>query len=96
MLLETLVKPVQAGDNELVDIFRQLLLNTAEVSLQPISRAVLEQAVQLRAAYNLKTPDAIHAATAVTTGCHLFLTNDRAFERVPNLPVTILSDLVAA
>jgi len=69
LLLETLVKPIQAGDNELEQIFRQLLLTSAEVQLYPISLPVLEQAIRLRASLNLKSPDAIHAATALSLGC---------------------------
>lgn len=42
----------------------------------------------------LRTPDAIHASTAIKSACALFLTNDPAFRRVPNLTVTFLSDLL--
>ncbi len=41
---------------------------------------------------NLKTPDALHAATALLQGCKLFVTNDGAFRRVAHLPVTVLSE----
>jgi len=43
----------------------------------------------------LKTPDAIHAATAIVSGCVQLLTNDPAFRRVPNLAVVVLSDMIA-
>jgi predicted nucleic acid-binding protein len=59
----------------------------------PINRQILETAAQLRASTHLKTPDAIHAATALESGCTLFVTNDPAFKRVPNLAVMVLSDL---
>lgn len=93
LLLETLVKPVQMGDTELAHLFQDLLLHTREVDLHPITRPVLEQALQLRADYNLKTPDALHAATALLGSCNLFVSNDRAFTRVANLNVAILSEL---
>lgn len=96
LLLETLVKPLQTGDKELEQTFRQLLLASAEVQLYPITQFVLEQAVQLRASLNLKSPDAIHAATALSLGCTLFLTNDRAYSRISNLPVTILHQTLSA
>jgi predicted nucleic acid-binding protein len=44
---------------------------------------------------SLRTPDAIHAATASSCGCKLLLTNDVAFRRVANLPVVILDDLLS-
>jgi predicted nucleic acid-binding protein len=40
----------------------------------------------------LKTPDAIHAATALLAGCALFVTNDPAFKRIAGLPVGLLSE----
>lgn len=93
LLLETLVKPVQAGDNLLQTAFRHFLY-AREMQLIPISTTILETAVQLRATANLKTPDAIHAATALQTGCKVFITNDPIFRRVPNLSVIVLNDLL--
>ncbi len=51
-------------------------------------------AAQLRATSGLKTPDAIHAATALEHGCTLFVTNDPAFRRLTTVPVVILGDLL--
>jgi len=55
----------------------------------------LEIAADLRATTRLKTPDAIHAATALDAGCALFVTNDPAFRRVPRLNVAVLSEVAA-
>ena len=96
LLLETLVKPIQAGDKQLEQIFRQLLLTSTDIQLYPISLPILEQAIHLRASLNLKTPDAIHAATALSLNCTLFLTNDKIFSRIPNLPATILHQALSA
>ncbi len=61
----------------------------------PITQAVLEEAANLRATLGLRTPDAIHLAAALLNGCALLVTNDRAFRRVPDLAVTVLSELVS-
>ena len=42
----------------------------------------------------MKTPDAIHAATALRADCALFITNDTDFRRVEDLPVVVLDDLL--
>ena len=55
-----------------------------------------QRAAQLRATVNLKTPDAIHAATALHEGVALFVSNDAAYRRVPSLPVTLLDDALTA
>jgi predicted nucleic acid-binding protein len=42
----------------------------------------------------LKTPDAIHLATAQNAGCALFVTNDGGFRGLAALPLVILDDLL--
>lgn len=95
-LLEVLVGPVKKGDIKLEADFRALLKGSRGVRLVPITHDVLERAVILRASTNLKTPDAIHAATALIAGCALFVTNDAPFKRVPGLTVAVLSEVIAA
>jgi predicted nucleic acid-binding protein len=48
----------------------------------------------LRTTTKLKTPDAIHAATAQQAACALFVTNDAGFRAVAGLPLVVLSDLL--
>ena len=92
--LETLVRPLRDGNIALEAAFRAVLFSSPDVHLLPVTIAILERAAQLRATSGLKTPDAIHAATALEHGCALFVTNDAIFRRVPGLPVTILGDLL--
>lgn len=95
-LLEVLVKPLKDGNAALVSLFRAVLLGTAGLSCLPVSRQVLERAAELRASHGVKTPDAIHAATAMTHGSALFVTNDAGFRRVPGLAVAVLSEVAAS
>ena len=69
--LEVLVGPLKSGDAALEGTYRAALGTTPDVRMVPISRVVLERAAALRAAAGLKTPDAIHAATALTESCAL-------------------------
>ena len=50
----------------------------------------------MRATTKLKTPDAIHAATAMNAGCVFFVTNDTDFRGTLSIPVIILDDLLAS
>ena len=95
LLLETLVKPIQKKDTALEESFRDLLQRSREFRLLPINTSVIEMAARLRATVNLKTPDAIHAATALIAGCALFITHDPIFRRVSELNVSVLSDVIA-
>lgn len=93
-LLETLVGPLKSGDTKLADDYEKLLTAT-EVRLMPITAHTLRYAARIRAAENLKTPDAIHAASALAAGCVQFITNDNDFRRVPSLPVVVLGEVAA-
>ena len=82
------------GDARLERLYRTFLTGD-EVRMIAATLDIWEDAARLRG-LGLKTPDALHAATGLATGCDLFLTNDAIFTRVPNLPVTVLSAVIAA
>lgn len=46
----------------------------------------------LRGETNMKTPDAIHVATAMASGCEIFLTNDKDIQTPRGLEKVLLSD----
>jgi predicted nucleic acid-binding protein len=94
-LLEVLVKPLQVGDAPTATLFRTVLQHLPEVRMLPITQPILEEAAQLRATLGLRTPDAIHMATALLHSCGLVVTNDSAFRRIPGLPVAVLHELVS-
>lgn len=93
-IMETLVGPLKSGDAVLERQYEQALLGT-DLRLLIITQVVLRRAAQLRATTRLKTPDAIHAATAQQAGCALFVTNDVGYRGVPGLPLVILDDLLS-
>ena len=93
ILLETLTGAFKRNDRQLVADYEKVL-TAAEIMLIPISSALLRQAARLRATINLKTPDAIHAATALANGCVQLITNDKDLKRVTMLDVVVLSEIV--
>ncbi|MGH2485543.1 MAG: type II toxin-antitoxin system VapC family toxin [Ktedonobacterales bacterium] len=92
-ILETLVTPIRAGDLPLENDYRRLLTGSSDMRLVAITRAILDDGARLRAATRLRTPDAIHAATALREGCSLFVTNDAGLHHAPGLNVVVLRDL---
>lgn len=88
-LLETLVGPLKAGDITLASAYEQLFLST-EIQVVPITTAILKDAARLRADLGFRTPDAIHAATALAISCTMLITNDTVFRRLDALPVVVL------
>ncbi len=94
-LLETLVRPLREEDIGLQRAFEEVLLHS-EFGLRRITRRTLRSAAGLRAQIpGLRTPDAIHAATALEAGAALLVTNDPHFRRVPGLVVSVLDDPLA-
>lgn len=92
-VLETLVVPIRNEDADLTAGY-ETLLTASHVELIPITVPILRTAAKLRAEQNLKTPDAIHAATASLSNCDYLISNDNAFRRLTGIDVTILSDLI--
>jgi predicted nucleic acid-binding protein len=92
-LMESLVGPIKKSDMATAIAFEQFFLQ-AGISLLPITPPILREAARLRATTKLRTPDAIQAATAMTAGCALFVTNDFGFRGFTGLPVVILDDLL--
>jgi predicted nucleic acid-binding protein len=61
--------------------------------LVPIDIEVAELAADLRARYNLRTPNALQVAAAIVRRCEVFLTNDARLKRVAEIRVLTLEEL---
>jgi predicted nucleic acid-binding protein len=92
-LTEVLTLPLRAGNRAIESDYRRLLRGSRNFSLVAIDATVAERAADLRARYNLKTPDALHLACAIESACDAFLTNDSDLRRVTDIPVLILDEL---
>jgi predicted nucleic acid-binding protein len=89
-LLECTVKPMRDGNQDILARYRRFFTRP-DLRKVLLSVPVLERATELRAHLNLKTPDALQAACALSiTGKTVFLTNDICFERVPGLRVVVI------
>jgi predicted nucleic acid-binding protein len=82
--LECLVMPLRLNNPLLLNKFRDWFQNAA--LYLPLERNIARQAAQLRATHTgLKTPDALHLATAQHYGCSEFWTNDDRLRKVAPL-----------
>jgi predicted nucleic acid-binding protein len=88
-MLECLVKPTRNGDKGLTETYTQFFANRA-VTIAEIDAFVIAEATTLRARLALRTPDAIHLATAVTVGASHFLTGDRDFATCRDFAFTVV------
>ena len=82
-LTEVLVHPIRLKNQARIERYNRLM--TEFVETLPVSRDVLLTAATLRADFPaLRTPDAIHTATAILTKASAFLTGDRGIKTIPD------------
>jgi len=79
-LLETLVGPRKANDVTGEEAFRRFLTPSAQMVVRPVDSKVIERAIDLRL-LGLRTPDAIHIATAILENCDVLITRDLDWAR---------------
>ena len=91
-LAEALVHPIRERDRRAQAEFARDLQGDEQLTIAPVSRAILVEAATLRATRALEMPDAIHAATAKIARCTHFLTGDELLARAVHLPVLRISD----
>ncbi len=92
-LLEVLVHPIRDGDATLAQRYRDLLFDTEGLSTVLLDQTIAEEAARLRASYNIRTPDSIQMATAISEEASFFLTNDARLPSLPDLKILVLDDL---
>lgn len=92
-LLEVLVMPFREEQINLVEKYINILTNAPGIELFEITNTISIKAAELRAKYNLRTPDAIQLATAIEYNADYFLTNDLRLKSVHEVNSIVLSDL---
>lgn len=90
-----MVHPLRLQRPDAARAYRDQISGFPGLTLVPLDLDVAEEAARLRASYNLSTPDAIQAASALLAGAPVLLTNDHRLERVPDLEVVLLDSLAA-
>jgi len=89
-LLEALVVPLRNQDSVLINEFELFFAFQLAVVVD-LPSTVYRLAARIRADFpKFKTPDAIHLAAAVHSGCDRFLTNDTQLVRFTSIIVEVV------
>lgn len=88
--MECRVKPLREGQATLLAVYDSFF-SARRMQLAELSSAVVERATELRARYHVRTPDALHLATAIESGAVAFLTGDGALKRCTELNVWVIA-----
>jgi predicted nucleic acid-binding protein len=91
-LLEVLVRPYELQKDDLVLKFYALLSTYPNITWVPMNLTVADQAARIRAAYRMKTPDAIQAASAILAGATGLICNDKAFRKIKELECLLIDE----
>lgn len=92
-VLECLVIPTRQHNDQLIQTYHEHLFES-DLVLLPITLEVIRTAVSFRAQYAaLKTPDAIHLATATLHNADVVLTNDEDWSRASPEKVVLLTQI---
>lgn len=75
--LEVLVVPKREGRDDLCRIYQEVFETFPNLLVQPVDERIADLAADLRAFYSLRTPDAIHIATALDARADFYVTEDR-------------------
>lgn len=91
--LEAQTGALRMGDEVRARRYEELFTNSEGVVLVEVTVTIAARAARLRAAHRLRTPDAIHLATALEAGASAFVTTDRRLARVREIPVRVLKPI---
>ncbi len=90
VLTELLTLPYKKHQQHIVDIYLNLATIIPTFKSIPVSREIAIRAAQLRAKYNLRTPDAIHLATAIECKTERFVCTDKQLKKITEITVLCL------
>jgi predicted nucleic acid-binding protein len=91
-MTEILVPAYRNRDQKLLDNFYGLLSTYPNLKWISIDLQVADIAAQVRAEHNLRTPDALQAATALQAQATALITNDPVFRRLKGFAPLVLDD----
>lgn len=89
-MIELLTGPKLLGEKEIAVKYRQLLASFPNLQIVGLNENIVDIASSLRAKYGVRTPDAIHLATAIDFGATSFTTNDKTLVKVREIKVKVL------
>jgi len=91
-LMEINVHPWRVGREDVARKYETLLVNFPNLKIVDIDRDVARIAVQLRARFDIRPPDALQVAASLVSGAHGFLTNDRRLTALQSMTEMIVLD----
>ncbi len=93
-LAEVLVQPLRQNRPDLIQRYEQLLAPGSGIAVAAIDFTTLRRSAEYRAANGGSLLDAIHVATAASSDCSIFLSEDARIKVIEPIKHFSLSDFV--
>jgi predicted nucleic acid-binding protein len=93
-LLEILVKPKRESNSILAERYKILFETFPNLQVKELNENIADIASDLRANYNINTPDAIQLATSLEAQTDIFITNDASLKKITEIKVLLLSEML--
>ena len=72
----------------------EAFISDADISISLLTKEIAKCAAQIRAKYSgIKAMDALQLASAISSGCDVFLTNDKQLRQIKEIQVLLADDL---
>lgn len=94
LLTELYAGPLKKGDRSIVENWNKYFKHYPSFYMKSVDEKIAYKAAILRAKYMIKTPDALHIATAIEEKVSFFLTNDKNLKKITEIQVMCLEDLL--
>jgi len=91
-VMETLILPKKKENIDLEQVYFGVFKHYPNLIVLDFNFGLANLAAKLRAKYNIKAPDAIHLATAISSNAQTFITNDPKLKQIREIPILILRD----
>jgi len=93
-LLEILVKPKKENSLLLTERYKLLFETFPNLQMKEINENIADIASDLRANYNINTPDATQIATSLEAKADIFITNDATLKKISEIKILLLSEML--
>ena len=91
LLFTEILPPIVKQNNAAFEIVKGFI-NENFFQMMPLTEDICILAGFLRSDFPMKTPDALHVATALEQNCDVFLTNDRRIKAPKEIEIAYFSD----
>jgi len=93
-LAELMVRPLEAGDDDLADLYRVLIHEMPNLETISADPGIASRAAEIRAAFKAGPTDSLLLATAIESGATAYVTSDPGLKQVKGIKVMVLSEYI--